>query len=82
MAQLWKKQRRTLAALEKARASQRSERQALRIAFTASDQIAERVLSKITANAQSQTPAELERDREFCRMARIFDPVNMSLMLC
>jgi eukaryotic-like serine/threonine-protein kinase len=69
MAQLWKEQRWTLAALEKARASQRSERQALRLAFTASDQIAERALSKITANAQAQTPAELERDRVFCRMA-------------
>jgi eukaryotic-like serine/threonine-protein kinase len=69
MAQLWKEQRWTLAALEKSRASQRSERQALRLAFTASDQIAERALSKITANAQAQTPAELERDRVFCRMA-------------
>jgi hypothetical protein len=69
MAQLWKEQRRTLTALEKARASQRSERQALRLAFTASHQIAERPLSKITANAQAQTPAKLERDRMFCRMA-------------
>jgi serine/threonine protein kinase len=62
MALLWKEQRLTRSALQKARKAQDSERQALKFTFTASDQIAGRALSMIAAR---QAPAENKRDQDF-----------------
>jgi eukaryotic-like serine/threonine-protein kinase len=69
IAQLWKEQRLTHTALQKARQARRRERQALRFTFAASDQIAERALTMIAAPAGARAPAEMERDNDFCRKA-------------
>jgi tetratricopeptide (TPR) repeat protein len=69
MALLWKEQRQTQAALEKAREAQDRERQALIFTFTASDQITTRALAMITKPTPSHSAAEADQDEEFCRRA-------------
>ncbi len=69
MARLWEERQRTHAALLKAEDARRHERQALLFTFNASDHIAARALARIASTAAAQDPAELERDRAFCRSA-------------
>jgi serine/threonine protein kinase len=69
IAQLWKQQRLTHSALQKAQEAELRERAALSFTFTASDQIAERALSMLAVPASVRPPDELEKNREFCRKA-------------
>ena len=69
LARLWEEQRRTHAALLTAQEARRHEHQALLFTFTASDQVAGRALARIASAAGPQDPAEVARDREFCRAA-------------
>jgi serine/threonine protein kinase len=69
MARLWHEQRKTYQALMAAQAARRNEREALLFTFTASDQIAQRALLLIAAPNPSQSSAESQQDREFCRRA-------------
>ncbi len=67
MARLWQEQRLSLAALEKAEAARASERQALLLAFSASDQIAGNALARLAES--SKASPEALKDRKFCRTA-------------
>ncbi len=69
LARLWREQRRTLSALDGARAARRHERQALLFTFDASDLITGRALARIATTDAPRHPDELERDRAFCRTA-------------
>ena len=69
MARLWDEQRRTHSALLTAQEARRNERQALFFTFTASDQVAGRALARIASAGDPKDPAELARDRDFCRTA-------------
>jgi tetratricopeptide (TPR) repeat protein len=69
MARLWQEQRRTHDALLKAQDARRHEREALLFTFTASDRVADRALVRIASAADPKDPAELARDRDFCRAA-------------
>jgi serine/threonine protein kinase len=69
MALLWKEQRQTQAALEKAKEARDRERQALIFTFTASDQITSRALAMIAEPTPSHSPAEADQGKEFCRKA-------------
>ncbi len=69
MARLWDEQRRTHSALLTAQQARRYERQALFFTFAASDQVAGRALARIASAGDPKDPAELARDRDFCRTA-------------
>jgi serine/threonine protein kinase/tetratricopeptide (TPR) repeat protein len=69
MALLWKAQQGTQQALSTAQAARRSEREALRFTFGASDAVADRALRRVASPGLPPNPAEERHDQAFCRKA-------------
>jgi serine/threonine protein kinase len=66
---LWHEQKKTYSALMSARKARDNERETLLFTFAASDQIAERALQLIATPKPSQSSAEGDSEKEFCRRA-------------